>query len=499
MEREYGRGSYASQRTDYIPSSYEAESTTNRFGPYESFDSRSSLGGSDLYRSGHGYNEPEQSRFGDSFDDRYESSYRNSVDSFGGRNQGGSSWEAPYTRTKLRTGFMDDRGRDSYSSYSSFASPHMKPASAGSRGRGMPSYPEGAFGSRSYEAFGGSSTGRGRGRGDYGGMQRPGIVVDYQNKSGFGGPAGRGMKRKMMQPLNKPVGGAFVGKKPKLTKPGPNGNATKKDEKNDEEEEKRRIEARREKQRRRREKNSEKYGDGYRIAFTCSFCKFRTFEEKDIEAHLESTAHQETLDHIQKQTKFDKVVMSFLHECMVNKFKKTSLRKTQTNQPEAAKTVEKDLLEGVSADDHMMKVETVHCSACSVYVPALHSSVQQHIKSSDHAKSKLAYKEQIKRESVLTATSILNNPIVKSRYELFAKGENPFEIVEQTGESVVEETTDANDEDNEQNEEEDIDGENDENEEAEDADAAEDAAEDADADAADPNDYSGDLTTTEEN
>lgn len=49
------------------------------------------------------------------------------------------------------------------------------------------------------------------------------------------------------------------------------------------------------------------------MAFTCSFCKFRTFEEKDIELHLESSSHQETLDHIQKQTKFDKIVMEFLH------------------------------------------------------------------------------------------------------------------------------------------------------------------------------------------
>lgn len=45
-------------------------------------------------------------------------------------------------------------------------------------------------------------------------------------------------------------------------------------------------------------------------------------------------------------------------------------------------------LAGVTADDHMMKVETVHCSACSVYVPALHSSVQQHLKSPDHTKGK---------------------------------------------------------------------------------------------------------------
>ncbi|XP_078497189.1 myosin light polypeptide 6-like [Lissotriton helveticus] len=60
-------------------------------------------------------------------------------------------------------------------------------------------------------------------------MQRPGIVVDYQTNLVFGRPAGRWMKRKMMQSLNKPIGGAFVDKKPKLRKPGSNGNAVKKE------------------------------------------------------------------------------------------------------------------------------------------------------------------------------------------------------------------------------------------------------------------------------
>ncbi|XP_033007522.1 DBIRD complex subunit ZNF326 isoform X6 [Lacerta agilis] len=449
MDRDYGHGAYGGPRAmdSYMNQSYGMEShgggggggAAARFGPYESYDSGSSLGGRDLYRSGYGYNEPEQSRFGGSYGGRFDSNYRNSLDSFGGRNQGGSSWEAPYSRTKLRPGFMEDRGRESYSSYSSFSSPHMKPAPVGSRGRGTPAYPDSGFGSRNYDAFGGPSTGRGRGRGymgDFGGMHRPGIVVDYHNKPSNAAVAARGIKRKMIQqPYNKP-GGTFI-KKPKLTKPNVKMNQNKpsvKPEVKNEEEEKRRIEARREKQRRRREKNSEK------MAFTCSFCKFRTFEEKDIEAHLESPVHQETLDHIQKQTKFDKVVMEFLHECMVNKFKKTAMRKQQTtSQMEAAQMTEKDVMEGVTADDHMMKVETVLCSACSVYVPALHSSVQQHLKSPEHAKGKTTYKEQIKRESVLTATSILNNPIVKARYERYVKGENPFEVTDQTPEQQAEE------------------------------------------------------------
>ncbi|XP_070797304.1 DBIRD complex subunit ZNF326 isoform X5 [Pituophis catenifer annectens] len=515
MDRDYGHGAYSGPRAmdSYMNQSYGMESHGGgggggggaaRFGPYESYDSGSSLGGRDLYRSGYGYNEPEQSRFGGSYGGRFDSNYRNSLDSFGGRNQGGSSWEAPYSRSKLRPGFMEDRGRETYSSYSSFSSPHMKPAPVGSRGRGTPAYPDSGFGSRNYDAFGGPSTGRGRGRGymgDFGGMHRPGIVVDYHNKPSSAAVAARGIKRKMLQqPYNKP-GGTFI-KKPKLTKPNVKMNQNKpkeiliqeeatsseqrinenkkrhrkprrgragilgvKTEVKNEEEEKRRIEARREKQRRRREKNSEKYGDGYRMAFTCSFCKFRTFEEKDIEAHLESAVHQETLDHIQKQTKFDKVVMEFLHECMVNKFKKTAMRKQQTtSQMEAAQITEKDVMEGVTADDHMMKVETVLCSACSVYVPALHSSVQQHLKSPEHAKGKQTYKEQIKRESVLTATSILNNPIVKARYERYVKGENPFEVTDQSAEQQAEEEEEKANEPAEEEEEEEAEGEEEEEE-----------------------------------
>ncbi|KAM3915460.1 DBIRD complex subunit ZNF326 [Leptodactylus fuscus] len=435
MDRDYGHGAYGRGMDNFA-----MDSGADRFGPYESFDSRSSVGGRDLYRSGYGYNESDQG-YGDSYDGRYENPYRSSVDSYDGRNQGGSSWDPSFTRAKVRTGFMEDRGRDTYSSYGGFSSPYMKPAAVGSRGRGMPAYPDGAFGGRSNDAFGGPAAGRGRGRGGLGrGMRRPGM---FDFKQPMPGGMARGIKRKMGQPFKSPVG---FGKKQKLSKPGVNQNVknTPAPEPVDpEEEEKRRTEARREKQRRRREKNSEKYGDG--MAFTCSFCKFRSFDEKGIEEHLESQAHQDMLDHIQKQTKFDKPVMEFLHECIVNKYKKTAARKAQSVQNEAAKAPEKDIMEGVTPDDHMMKVETVHCSACSVYVPALHSSVQLHLKSADHSKSKLAYKDQIKRESILTATSILNNPLVKARYELYLKGENPFEVQpeEATPEAVTEEVADV--------------------------------------------------------
>ncbi|KAF7243522.1 hypothetical protein EYD10_10208 [Varanus komodoensis] len=525
MDRDYGHGAYGGPRAmdSYMNQSYGMESHGGggggggggtRFGPYESYDSGSSLGGRDLYRSGYGYNEPEQSRFGGSYGGRFDSNYRNSLDSFGAVSSAAPMLVGPSTSSTGRTealvsrqvsGVLEGNTVDlSFSGNKHFC----------------------LLSELLLEVY----------MGDFGGMHRPGIVVDYHNKPSSAAVAARGIKRKMIQqPYNKP-GGTFI-KKPKLTKPNvkmnqnkpnprtPSKNTTEegneaeagdtitdedftkdacdgiyqafegvKPEVKNEEEEKRRIEARREKQRRRREKNSEKYGDGYRMAFTCSFCKFRTFEEKDIEAHLESAVHQETLDHIQKQTKFDKVVMEFLHECMVNKFKKTAMRKQQTtSQMEAAQITEKDVMEGkwpvnvslshistailsrglslelhitrpncVTADDHMMKVETVLCSACSVYVPALHSSVQQHLKSPEHTKGKQTYKEQIKRESVLTATSILNNPIVKARYERYVKGENPFEVSDQNPEQQGEE-----DKANEPAEEEEEEAEAEEEEEAE--------------------------------
>ncbi|KAM9482725.1 DBIRD complex subunit ZNF326 isoform 2-T3 [Clarias gariepinus] len=181
----------------------------------------------------------------------------------------------------------------------------------------------------------------------------------------------------------------------------------------------------REKRRRRREKNCEKYGDKHRLAFTCAFCKFRTFEDKDIEKHFGSTHHHETLDYIRRQAKFDDRVIKFLHDCMVHKFRKTVTTLCKLHGLSGQKGNQK-VMEGITEDDYMRKVEMVHCMACNIYIPAVFTSVQQHRRSSLHQKNKVVYKEQLKRESVLTAKAIINNDSFKVRYEKYIKGEDPF-------------------------------------------------------------------------
>ncbi|XP_053549103.1 LOW QUALITY PROTEIN: DBIRD complex subunit ZNF326-like [Bombina bombina] len=418
---DYKSSLYASRELDNFGGpSYARESSSDskfsRFEPYESYDLRSSLVGQDLYRSGYGNSDLKRNSFGDGFGDRYEN-YWTRLHAFKGRNQGRSTWESPYSREALRNDYMDGRGRDDYSSYGRFSSPYNKPAAVGSLGIGMPGFPGSAFGSRSV-AFGGPSPSRGRGKGQRGG---------YAIKAG----AERGAKRKNVQP-SKPAGNPV--KKQKVVKSGLAKTTKKNSPQVKDEEEVSRLEARKEQQRRRREKYIEKYGVGYWMAFRCSFCKFRSFDEKGIEEHLNSDYHKEMLNHIQKQTKIDQTAVDFLHESIVNKYKKTAAR--QASQSGSASQVEKDVMEGITIEDHMLRVETVHCSACNIYVPALRISVQLHLKSSEHLKKKATYREQIKRSSILTATSIFNNPFVKTRYEMFYEvyleesGENPFESQE---------------------------------------------------------------------
>uniref|UniRef100_UPI00398F3893 DBIRD complex subunit ZNF326 n=1 Tax=Pristiophorus japonicus TaxID=55135 RepID=UPI00398F3893 len=483
---DYERSSYGSSRSflETYPSRSE------RFGPYESHDSRSALDGRDLYRSGYDLHEPGRSRFGDSYPDRSESSYRNFgdqyLDPYEGRSQsrlydnGRSNWDDTYTHSSSmpRVWADSETGRGSYSSYSSFSSLLSKPSTVGSRGRGMLAYAGNEYGGGSLSILGGQGGGRGRGRElpDLDLFSRAGSSLSY-NRGGFGSNAGRGMKRKGAQANKAAVKKQKIAAAEKALKAAvakatiqassaaakaskaqttttnvvqdqevkdedftkdayePDAyecfdkNEGKKKTDNEDEEEKKKLEARREKQRRRREKNTEKYGEDYRNAFTCSLCKFRTTEEQEIEAHLETPYHKETLEYIGKNIQFEKGASDFLHASMVNKNKKIAARKQlqQQEQKEPAQKLSKDVLMGVAPDDQMKKVEAVQCAVCNTYIPFLFHSVQQHLKSNEHINSKKNYHDQVRRESLLTASSMLNNPTVKAKFDMFLKGENPFD------------------------------------------------------------------------
>ncbi|KAJ8270167.1 hypothetical protein GJAV_G00111090 [Gymnothorax javanicus] len=451
---------YGSERRSYL-----------RSGPYESYDSGPCKDSRDLHRSG----------FGSSYDDGYDSPltsarfYREE-----------SSWDSSYPSSAVTSGFSDKAGQDGYSTYSSSASPHATLAPVGSRGRGMPAYPQNSFAGRS-NVVGGPPALGGRGRGFIAGssavrqplaasprpqaMERGKFAVQHYGTplpEFYGGyqlppqPSMQSMKRKMLAPpppvmmakrprpypvaSNTPVmaprPSAVMAKKPKPVpanqtavskSPAKGLNIAaekvepKSDETNDSQETKRRN-ARREKQRRKRAKEIEKYGDMHRMGYMCAFCKVRTSNEKEMEEHFSCSVHQETLAYIQKQAKFEDTMISFLHEAMVNKFRKSLLWKRNNNSSETAlEEIQRELTTMVQEEACLTKVEMVNCLACDTRIPAALVTVRNHLNSSEHLKKKAEYTEIQKRECVLTATSIMNNPIMKTRFEKYQRGENPFD------------------------------------------------------------------------
>ncbi|XP_067230457.1 DBIRD complex subunit ZNF326 isoform X1 [Chanodichthys erythropterus] len=372
-----------------------------------------------------------------------------------------SNWESPYVMSsqRSRSPFSDSGRQSQYSasnlsdSSSLYSPSHSRPAPIGSRGRDMHPYMH-----RNYRGRGAEAEGQGV-RVRLCSSQNPSICIErYYSTS----PAVfRGTKRKMMEPVppRKLVKKRIIKAAPNISSiVGPHiskdrciSSNTK--DTNGEYELKKKVGAR-EKRRRRREKNHGKYGDKHRWAFTCAFCKFHTFEDKDIEKHFGSTYHRETLDYIRRQAKFDDKVIRFLHDCMVHKFRKTvsTLHKLKfscgRSKDEWAK-----IMEGVTEDDYMRRMEVVYCVACDSYIPAVFSSVQQHLHSLSHLKSKMAYKEQLKRDSVVTAKAIINNDNVKVRYEKYMKGEDPFamDAKDTSSDSLDPERSDEAEEDEEEN------------------------------------------------
>uniref|UniRef100_A0A8C2Q2L2 DBIRD complex subunit ZNF326 n=1 Tax=Cyprinus carpio TaxID=7962 RepID=A0A8C2Q2L2_CYPCA len=359
-----------------------------------------------------------------------------------------SNWDRPLVMSsqRSRSPFLDSGRESQYStsnlsdSSSLYSPSHSRPTPIGSRGRDMHLYVQRNYSGR------GAVVPEAKGEDVGCSSQNPSICIErYYSKSAA--LVFRGTKRKMMEPVPpcKKV------KKKRIVRATPSiisivgtmvyylsAELGKK------------VRAR-EKRRRRREKNHEKYGDKHRWAFTCAFCKFHTFEDKDIEKHFGSTYHTETLDYIRRQAKLDDKVISFLHDCMVHKFHKTAstLHKLKfscgRSKDEWAK-----IMEGVTEEDYMRRMEVVYCAACDIHIPVVFSSVQQHLLSLPHLKSKVAYTEQLKRDSVVTAKAIINNDNVKVRYEKYMKGEDPFamDASDTSSDSQDPEKSDEEDEEN---------------------------------------------------
>ncbi|KAM9688854.1 A-kinase anchor protein 8 isoform 1-T1 [Trichechus inunguis] len=188
-------------------------------------------------------------------------------------------------------------------------------------------------------------------------------------------------------------------------------------EKDDEDEE---VKKRREKQRR-RDRMRDRAAD--RIQFACSVCKFRSFEDEEIQKHLQSKFHKETLRFI--STKLPDRTVEFLQEYIVNRNKKIEKRRQEMMEKESTKP-KSDPFKGIGQEHFFKRIEAAHCLACDMLIPAQHQLLQRHLHSPDHNHNRRLAAEQFKKTSLHVAKSVLNNRHIVKMLEKYLRGEDPF-------------------------------------------------------------------------
>ncbi|XP_042353170.1 A-kinase anchor protein 8-like [Plectropomus leopardus] len=145
----------------------------------------------------------------------------------------------------------------------------------------------------------------------------------------------------------------------------------------------------------------------------CDLCDVELANGRELEDHLESKSHWDTLEHIQQHRDYDDVAIAFLQEVMLHK------------SHQCSRAIEDSAIEALQENDHMTKIEMFHCAACSVFVPTSASSVQTHITSQEHLSNTKEFQVRQRRSCLDKAETIMK--VLKPQFEHFLKGGTPFE------------------------------------------------------------------------
>nr|XP_033779968.1 A-kinase anchor protein 8 isoform X2 [Geotrypetes seraphini] len=435
------------QRLDMLSKEGPAQQQESsfRFESFESYDSRSSLNDRDLYRSG--------------FDNSEAGTDRN--DSFGSRFDNSSGNRRDQSRIRGRDNYNPSRGRGqtwSRGRGNSFnRNDHFMPPSSSERlsarwnelnymgGRGMggpsPNRLPSLFSQAlvpDYGMMGMQGMGRFSGNMPYGGGRGRNRMRDRPKRGGFRSrPGGEtGQKRKQSQNTEESDG--------KRTKTDAEGDDSEKEDaegedksgdgdkaeneeggdkekqKGGEDDDEETKKKKREKQRK-RDRMRDRAMD--RIQFACSICKFRSFEDEEIQSHLQSKFHKETLQYI--GTKLPDKTVEFLQEYIVNRNKKIEKRRQEIIEKEGIKQ-KPDLFKGIGPEHFFKKIEAAHCLACDMLIPAQQHLLQRHLKSTEHNINRRAASEHYKKTSLHVAKSVLNNKHIVKMLDKYMKGEDPF-------------------------------------------------------------------------
>ncbi|XP_037361932.1 A-kinase anchor protein 8 isoform X1 [Talpa occidentalis] len=444
MSKEGGRGGSSSGGEGM-----QDRESSFRFQSYDSYDSRPCLPEHNPYRPSYNYDYdfdmgPDRNGgFGGQYSDcRDATRERGSLDGFiRGRGQGQGRFQ---DRSNPGTFMRGDPFMPPVASSEPLSAPWTEMNYVGGRGLGgpSPSRPPPSLFSQSmapdFGLMGMQSTGGYDNSVPYGCGRSQARMRDRPRRRGFDrfGPDGMGRKRKQMQIYDEPdtkqaradsegdfsenddgAGDFRSGDEEFRGEDEFCDSVRQRGEKDDEDDE---VKKRREKQRR-RDRMRDRAAD--RIQFACSVCKFRSFEDEEIQKHLQSKFHKETLRFI--STKLPDKTVEFLQEYIVNRNKKIEKRRQELMEKESMKP-KSDPFKGIGQEHFFKKIEAAHCLACDMLIPAQPQLLQRHLHSVDHNHNRRLAAEQFKKTSLHVAKSVLNNRHIVKMLEKYLKGEDPF-------------------------------------------------------------------------
>ncbi|XP_028988013.1 uncharacterized protein LOC114844639 [Betta splendens] len=159
-------------------------------------------------------------------------------------------------------------------------------------------------------------------------------------------------------------------------------------------------------------RNSQKTIIADESPITCDLCEVELSNGQELEDHLDSKSHWDTLEHIQQQNDYDDLTVAFLQEVMLYKSRQSS------------RAIEDSALQALQENDHMTKVEMFHCAACDIFVSTSASSVQAHITSQGHLSNTKGFEAQQRLACLSKAETIIKK--LKPQFEHFMQGGTPF-------------------------------------------------------------------------
>ncbi|CAN9503197.1 unnamed protein product [Ophioblennius macclurei] len=145
----------------------------------------------------------------------------------------------------------------------------------------------------------------------------------------------------------------------------------------------------------------------------CDLCDIVVANGQELDNHLDSKSHWDTLEHIQQNNNYDDMEIAFLQDIMLYK------------SHQCSRAIEDSALPALQENDYMNKVEMFHCSACKVFVYSSAVEVESHITSREHLSNTQEFEVKQRHTCLSRAKTMMEE--LQPQLEIFLQGGSPFE------------------------------------------------------------------------